>query len=106
MNSCYNRRFHWHVSFETLLGLAAHHEPASYWDIVKRDNPRKSGQKLSPTPDPSQDRAGAPTTYRGTVSDVRFYTIADQSYFFGLVAMVNSLRFHGHRDPVTVLDLG
>jgi hypothetical protein len=40
------------------------------------------------------------------VSDVRFYTIADQSYFLGLVAMVNSLRFHGHRDPVTVLDLG
>jgi len=35
----YNRRFY--VSFETLLGLGAHHEPASYWDIVKRDNPRK-----------------------------------------------------------------
>ena len=38
----YNRRFHRHVSFETLLGLAAHKEPASYWDIIKRDNPRKS----------------------------------------------------------------
>ena len=37
----YNRRFHRHVSFETLLGLAAQHEPASYWDIVNRDNPRK-----------------------------------------------------------------
>ena len=38
----YNRRFYRHVSFETLLRLAAHNEPASYWDIVKRDNPRKS----------------------------------------------------------------
>ena len=28
----YNRRFYRHVSFETMLGLAAHHEPASYWD--------------------------------------------------------------------------
>jgi hypothetical protein len=31
-----------HVSFEALLGLATHHEPTSYWDIIKRDNPRKS----------------------------------------------------------------
>src|SRR5271166_2746208 len=38
----YNRRFYRHVSFETLLGLAAHHEPASYWDLIKRDNRRKS----------------------------------------------------------------
>jgi transposase-like protein len=37
----YNRRFYRHVSFETLLGLTARHEPASYWDIIKRDNPRK-----------------------------------------------------------------
>ncbi len=37
----YNRRFHRHVSFEALLGLAAHHAPASYWDIIKQDNPRK-----------------------------------------------------------------
>ena len=40
----YNRRFHRHVSFEALLRLAAHHAPASYWDIVKRDNPRKGVQ--------------------------------------------------------------
>lgn len=40
----YNRRFHRHVSFETLLGLAAHYEPMNYWDIVKRENPRKGGQ--------------------------------------------------------------
>ena len=44
----YNRRFYRHVSFETLLGLAAHHEPASYWDIIKRDNPRKGAEPPTP----------------------------------------------------------
>jgi hypothetical protein len=39
----YNRRFYRHVSFETLLGLAAGKDPASYRDLIKRDNPRKSG---------------------------------------------------------------
>src|SRR5271166_3214827 len=38
----YNRRFHRHVSFETVLGLAAHGRPQTYWDIIQRDNPRKS----------------------------------------------------------------
>ena len=37
----YNRRFYRHVSFETLLELASHHHPSSYWDIVGRGNPRK-----------------------------------------------------------------
>ena len=37
----YNRRFYRQVSFEALLGLATHHEPTGYWDIIKRDNPRK-----------------------------------------------------------------
>ena len=37
----YNRRFYRHVSFETILGLATHHEPASYWDVVGRANPRR-----------------------------------------------------------------
>jgi hypothetical protein len=32
----YNRRFYRHVSFETLLGLAADKEPASYWDLIKK----------------------------------------------------------------------
>lgn len=45
----YNRRFYRHVSFETLLGLAAHNEPASYWDIIKRDNPRKSMGRIPPS---------------------------------------------------------
>jgi transposase-like protein len=43
----YNRRFYRHVSFETLLGLAARNEPASYWDIIKRDNPRKNAGRSS-----------------------------------------------------------
>ena len=46
----YNRRFHRHGSFEALLGLAARYEPASYWDIVKRDNPRKSAEPLRRAP--------------------------------------------------------
>jgi hypothetical protein len=29
-----------------LLGLAAQHEPASYWDIVNRDNPRKGAPTI------------------------------------------------------------
>jgi transposase-like protein len=44
----YNRRFYRHVSFETLLGLAAHHEPTSYWDIIQRDNPRKITGRSTP----------------------------------------------------------
>lgn len=35
-----------------------------------------------------------------------FYTLADSSYFLGLVALVNSLRLHGHREPIYVLDCG
>ena len=45
-----------HVSFEALLGLATHHEPTSYWDIIERDNPRKSTGRPRVTP----------TTYRRT----------------------------------------
>ena len=37
----YNRRYYRHVSFETLLGLVADRTPTSYWDLIKRDNPRK-----------------------------------------------------------------
>jgi hypothetical protein len=35
-----------------------------------------------------------------------FYTLADSSYILGLVALVNSLRLVGHREPVFVLDCG
>jgi hypothetical protein len=39
----YNRRFHRHVSFETVLGLAAHRGPETYRDIVNRDADSPSG---------------------------------------------------------------
>ena len=51
----YNRRFYQHVSFETVLGLASHHSPASYWTIVGRENPRKSGH-AAVRPRPPQPR--------------------------------------------------
>jgi hypothetical protein len=38
----HNRRFHRHVSLETVPGLAAHGSPLSYWDITGRHNPRKN----------------------------------------------------------------
>jgi hypothetical protein len=40
------------------------------------------------------------------VASVRLFTLADARHFPGVVALVNSLRLHGHREPVTVLDLG
>lgn len=36
----YNRRFYRHVALETMLGIASHHQPIGYWDIVGRANPR------------------------------------------------------------------
>ena len=51
----YNRRFYRHVSFETLLGLAADKEPASYWDLIKRHNPRKGAARFGATPIPHID---------------------------------------------------
>ena len=33
---------------QTEIPFAAHYEPASYWDIVKRDNPRKGAEMLRP----------------------------------------------------------
>ena len=46
----YNRRFYRHASFETVLGLASHHEPAGYWDIIGRANPRKGTPALRRAP--------------------------------------------------------
>jgi len=37
----YNRRYHRHVSFEHILGLAAQHPPTDYWAITGRANGRK-----------------------------------------------------------------
>jgi hypothetical protein len=38
--------------------------------------------------------------------NVRFFTMGNAAYFVGLVALVNALRLVGHREPITVLDLG
>jgi len=46
----YNHRFYRHASFETILGLASHHEPASYWDIIGRANPRQGTPALRRAP--------------------------------------------------------
>ncbi len=73
----YNRRFHRHTSFETVLGLTAHHAPTSYWDIVGRDNPRKgtatrrraprsiktaTGMRQDGTPSPKTEGPNQPVT--------------------------------------------
>src|SRR5229473_359334 len=45
----YNRRFYRHASFETMLGLAANHKPASYWaqipliGLMPKGGPDKAG---------------------------------------------------------------
>ncbi len=43
----YNRRFYRHVSFETVLGIASRSEPASYWTIIGRENPRAAAPAAS-----------------------------------------------------------
>lgn len=40
------------------------------------------------------------------IAAARVFTLADARHFPGVVALVNSLRLHGHREPITVLDLG
>src|SRR5687767_1684065 len=35
-----------------------------------------------------------------------FYCVADSRYFLGAVALVNSLRLVGHREPIHLLDCG
>jgi hypothetical protein len=37
---------------------------------------------------------------------VAFYSIANEPHFIGLVALLNSLRLHGHADPFVVADCG
>src|SRR5271165_7441996 len=52
----YNRRFYRHASFQTILGLATHHEPASYWDVVGRTNPRKGTATPRQSAETQKDR--------------------------------------------------
>jgi hypothetical protein len=40
------------------------------------------------------------------VAAIRLFTLADARHFPGLVALVNSMRVLGRREPLTVLDLG
>ena len=40
------------------------------------------------------------------VDGVTFYTITDERFFIGTVAMVNSLRLMGHEQRVVALDCG
>src|SRR5271163_3664491 len=60
----YNRRFFRHVSFETMLGLVAGHQRASYWDIIERDNARQGRPTLEPTQPPNQCHAANPAQTR------------------------------------------
>jgi len=54
----YNRRFYRHVSFETLLGIASHRGPVSYWDIAGRENPRKGATPVRKAPRRRKTAAG------------------------------------------------
>jgi hypothetical protein len=42
----------------------------------------------------------------GAKPSVRIYAISDSRFFLGLIALVNSLRLQGHREPIIVLDCG
>ena len=52
------RCFYRHVSFETLLGIASHRGPVSYWDITGRENPRKGETAVRKTPRRRKTAAG------------------------------------------------
>ena len=54
----YNRRFYRHVSFETVLGLAAHRTPETYRDIVNRDAPQNGLTRREPLPIDVPESAG------------------------------------------------
>lgn len=46
----YNRRFYRHASFETVLGIASHHPPAGYSDIVAQQTARAApGDRRRPS---------------------------------------------------------
>jgi hypothetical protein len=39
-------------------------------------------------------------------ADAAIYSICNDRFFLGLVALINSLRLHGHDDPLVVVDCG
>jgi hypothetical protein len=63
-----------------MLGLASHHHPTSYWDIVGRDNPRKGVPTVRHQPrrrrtatGMQQDGSSRPENFRAsTASGVPF----------------------------------
>jgi transposase-like protein len=75
----YNRRFHRHISFETMLGLVTHHEPTSYWDVIGRANPRQGVPAIRHAPRRRKtatgmrqdDSAGALTADQNRTSNTR-----------------------------------
>src|SRR5271163_1070944 len=67
----YNRRFYRHASFETVLGLTAHHAPASYWDIIGRANPRKGTATPRRAPRSRKTATGMRQDGRGGVENGR-----------------------------------
>jgi hypothetical protein len=46
------------------------------------------------------------TTPAAEPAGAAFYCVADERYFLGATAMINSLRLQGHGEPVYVLDAG
>ncbi len=46
-------------------------------------------------------QGGPPSMSRASAA---FYCVADERYFLGAVAMINSLRLNGHREPIYLLD--
>jgi hypothetical protein len=51
-------------------------------------------------------RSAEQSQEREPVTETAFYCIADDDYFLGAVALVNSLRLLGHDEPVRMLDVG
>jgi len=51
----YNRRFYRHLSFATVLGLAVHRSPLSYWDITGQQNPPQGRDANTGQPPSPQD---------------------------------------------------
>ena len=41
-----------------------------------------------------------------TRPETAFYCVSDARYFLGAVGMINSLRLHGHDEPIHILDCG
>ncbi len=42
----------------------------------------------------------------GDILEATFFTITDEQYFLGTVALLNSLRIAGNHGPLVVLDMG